>query len=78
MESANQLRLLSGNKLCFYKLFVHFIGDKLAHGAFAFTAIKITSIVKKNFTRAACASVNGRFGRFFIDTITDANDHEND
>lgn len=76
-ESANQSRLLSGNKLCFYKIFVHFGRNERAHCAFAFAAIKIASIVKKNFTRAACASINGRFGRFFIDTITDANDHEN-
>lgn len=76
-ESANQSRLLSGDKLNIFRVLVHFRRDERTHSAFALAAVEIASIVKKNLTRAARTGIDRGFGGFFVDTVTDANDHEN-
>ena len=76
-ESANQSRLLSGDKVNTFNAFVHFVGNERAHRAFAFPAIKITSILGQHLTRAARASVYGFARRLAVNVVADANDHEN-
>lgn len=74
----NQLRLLSSDKHFIFKAFVHFRGDKATHFAFAFAAIKIAAIVAQDVTGPTRTCVNRGASGFFINTVADANDHEND
>lgn len=76
-ESANHSRLLGGNKINTFNALIHLGGDKFPHGAFAFSAIKITPIMGQNFPGPPGASVYGSFGCPSVNVVTDANDHEN-
>lgn len=76
--SANQSRLLSSDKFNSFNALVHFGGNKRAHRAFALAAIKIAPVFGQHLTRAARTCINRSFGGFFINTVADANDHEND
>ena len=75
--SANQSRLLSGNKSNCFNALVHFLGEKLAHGAFAGSAIKIATILAQNITRATCTGIHSLARALFVDVVANANDHEN-
>ena len=77
-ESANQSRLLGGDKFNSFNALVHFGGNKRAHGAFALATIKIAPVFGQHLARAARARIHRSFGGFFIYTVADANDHEND
>ena len=75
--SANQSRLLSGDKVNTFNAFIHFGGDKLTHGAFACSAIKFATILAQNLNWAACTVIDGLACALFVDVVANANDHEN-
>ena len=76
-ESANQSRLLSRDKVLSFNAFIHFSGDKLTHGTFACSAIKIATILTQNLNWAACTVIDGLARAFLVDVVANANDHEN-
>ena len=76
--SANQSRLFSRNKSNCFNAFVHFLGEKLSHGAFAGSAIKIASIFEQHVTRATCAGIDSLARALFVNVVANANDHETD
>lgn len=76
-ETANQSRLLSGDKVNTFNAFIHFGSDKLTHGTFACSAIKIAAILAQNLNWAACTVIHGLAGAFLVDIIANANDHAN-
>jgi len=55
---------------------IHMIGNNFAHGTAAAPAIKLAPMMGLDTVGAACASVDRLADACFVDTPTNANDHD--